>query len=360
MIITYTPRFYNPTKIFRVMYETQERKLAFNAKSLEEWAKWREELRRKLVELLGGFPEEKTPLSPETLEQKEYPLWIREKVIYQSTPYSTVLAWILIPKRGRPPFPAVIAIHGHGYGKDSIVGIKEDGTERSQPEGYQKDFALELAKRGFLVVAPEQACFGERREKEDSGKGPGANSCHLGTVWAFMMGKTMVGIRVWDIMRTIDYLETRPDVDPGRIGCMGISGGGTTTLFTTALDDRIRVAVVSGYLNTFKDSLLSVRHCICNFIPGILKYAEMYDVAALIAPKPLLAEAGTKDPIFPIRATLKAYQYLKKVYSLLGVPERLDIDVFEGGHEISGRKAYDWLSKWLSIKDPDELLKPKA
>jgi hypothetical protein len=95
---------------------------------------------------------------------------------------------------------------------------------------------------------------------------------------------------------------------------MGISGGGTCTLFSTALERRIRAAMVSGYLNTFRDSVFSLSHCIDNYIPGVLQWAEMYDIAGLIAPRPLFAESGERDDIFPIAASRASFARVKKIY----------------------------------------------
>ncbi|MDA3847766.1 MAG: hypothetical protein PF505_14705, partial [Vallitaleaceae bacterium] len=152
---------------------------------------------------------------------------------------------------------------------------------------------------------------------------------------------------VYDIIRTIDYLEGRADVDHERIGCMGISGGGLVCAFASVLDARIKVSVVSGYANTFKDSIMGMAHCIDNFVPGLLEVAEMPDIIGLIAPRPLLIEAGKQDPIFPVKASLKAYSQVRKIYGVLGQENRLDMDLFEGDHQISGRKAYDWFDRWL-------------
>ena len=116
----------------------------------------------------------------------------------------------------------------------------------------------------------------------------------------------MIGWRVWDVMRTIDYIATRAELDRSRVGCMGISGGGTVTVFAAALEPRIRAAMVSGYLNTFRDSVGSLAHCIDNYVPGILNWAEMHDVAGLIAPRPLFVESGEKDNIFPIKPASRA------------------------------------------------------
>jgi len=162
-----------------------------------------------------------------------------------------------------------------------------------------------------------------------------------------MHGKTMAGARVYDIMRAIDYLSARGDVDAEKIGCMGISGGGLVCAFSSAVDERIKAAVVSGYTCTFKESVMSIRHCIDNYIPGILNAAEMPDIIGLIAPRPLLVESGTEDRWFPVAGTRAAFSRLEKIYGLLGVRDRLEKDIFEGPHEISGKLAYDWLEKWL-------------
>ena len=120
------------------------------------------------------------------------------------------------------------------------------------------------------------------------------------------------------------------------------------TLYTSALDERIRSAVVSGYFNTFEDSILAMEHCDCNYIPGIRKYAEMSDVAAMIAPRPLLIESGTEDQIFPIEATRTALGKLKKAYEVLGAADKLDIYIGNGGHRFYGNKAFDWMDRWLA------------
>lgn len=158
----------------------------------------------------------------------------------------------------------------------------------------------------------------------------------------------MAGYRVFETLRCVDYLLTREDVDAERIGCMGISGGGLVCSFAAAIDDRISAAVVSGFTNTFQASILSMHHCVDNYVPGLSLVAEMPDLLSLIAPKPLLIEAGTRDPIFPVHATQEAYEKLQSIYHLLGAVENLELDLFEGEHEISGKLAYDWFRRVLT------------
>jgi len=128
---------------------------------------------------------------------------------------------------------------------------------------------------------------------------------------ALLFGQTMIGWRVWDVMRTIDWIETRKELDAKRVGCMGISGGGTCTTFSAALEPRIKVAMISGYLNIFRDCILSLSHCIDNYVPGILNWAEMYDVAGPIAPRPMFAESGSKDRIFPIAGSREGFDRVR-------------------------------------------------
>ncbi len=312
------------------------------------WEAWRKGLKERIVERLGGFPADRTTLAVEASEATQHDGYSRQFVRFESSPDVVVPAWVLVPDRLQQPRAAVVAIHGHGYGVDDIVGINADGTDRAEPVGYHKDFAIALCRRGFVVIAPEVLGFGRRREENDKQQGPGHSSCHDAALWGLMLGQPLLGRRVWDIMRTLDYLQTRPEVDPRRIGVMGISGGGTVTLFTAALEDRLQAAVISGYLCTFKESILSIDHCLCNYVPGLLEDAEMYDVAALLAPRPLLIEAGTRDEIFPLPAVEYSYSQVQKVYAALGVPDRIDKDVFEGEHQISGAKACDFLWHWLT------------
>ncbi|WP_434564675.1 alpha/beta hydrolase family protein [Thermoanaerobacterium thermosaccharolyticum] len=337
---------FRPLYSLEKLYNSSIRSMGFEIDDPSDFTQWKEELKKKLIEILGGFPE-LIPLEPQVLEHKEFNNYIREKVVFKSAPYIDVPAYVLIPKNINKRVPGVVALHGHGYGKNDVVGLWEDGEERSVPDGYEGNFGLEIVNRGMVVIVPDQIGFGERREIEDIQNGYDTNSCRKLAFWAQLLGKTVMGMRVWDVMRSIDYLTNLPMVDNERIGCIGISSGGATTLFASAIDERIKVVVISAYLNTFKDSILSIRHCECNYIPGILKYAEMYDIACMIAPKPLLIESGIRDHIFPIETANIAYEHVKKAYNLLKAEDKLDRDIFEGRHRLSGTKAYDWLKRWL-------------
>jgi dienelactone hydrolase len=157
----------------------------------------------------------------------------------------------------------------------------------------------------------------------------------------------VVGLRVHDAKCLVDYLETREECDSGRLGAMGISGGGMHTFFSTCLDDRIKACVVSGYFCPWRNSIFAMHHCACNFIPGLAQFGEIYDLAALIAPRPMLIEAGTRDPIFPIDAVKQAVTKTRSIYEIFNVPQNLETDYFEGRHQISGKRAYKFLREKL-------------
>jgi hypothetical protein len=148
-------------------------------------------------------------------------------------------------------------------------------------------------------------------------------------------------------MRAIDYLATRPEIDMCRVATLGASGGGTTSLFTAALDDRVRVGVVSAYFNTFRDSIVSISHCPDNYVPGLVRDMEMSDVAGLVAPRCLFVESGRLDRIFPIEGSQRAVVHARQIYATLDASERMGYEVHEGGHEFHGTGAFDFLRRWM-------------
>jgi hypothetical protein len=271
-------------------------------------------------------------------------------MVFESRPGLSVFGYLLKPKNVSVPPPVAICIPGHGRGVDDIVGVNEKGGERIKKVGYQFDFAIQAVEHGMAAFAIEPMAFGCRRGEEAKKRGLAQRSCQPVAGAALLYGETMIGWRVFDVMRSIDYLETREDIDAKRIGCAGISGGGTITLFGAAMEERIKAVLISGYLCTFFDSILSVAHCIDNYVPGILQWAEMSDVAGLIAPRPLMAESGDTDNIFPVEATRKAFGEVKRVYETLGAGDRIHHQIFAGPHEFNGREGLPLLARHLGVK----------
>jgi len=323
-------------------------RLTFQAQTRNQAEQWQRALRSKLSELIGHFPDARGPLHAQTLEVREFPKYKREKFVFESRPGVGVLGYLITPSNARPPLPTVICIPGHGRGVNDIVGIDEHGNDRTGNPGYQRDFALQVAERGLAAVAIEPMAFGCRRDPLTRKKGPTAYACQPVAGSALLYGETMIGWRVFDVIRTIDWIETRTELNAKRVGCMGISGGGTCTLFAAALEPRIRAAMVSGYLNTFRSSIMSMSHCIDNYVPGILQWAEMYDVAGLIAPRPLFSEGGDRDPIFPVEAARESFSRVKDMYQVFGAPDAVQQEIFPGVHEFHGARGLPFLAAALT------------
>jgi dienelactone hydrolase len=342
-------RRFDPVAYTRELYASAPRQLRFRARNRREAEAWQKTLRSKLTELVGGFPRARTPLGAITLETRAFPGYVREKIVFDSQPGVSVLAYLLLPEKVRRPAAVMICVPGHGRGVDDIVGIDEQGGERTDKAGYQHDFAIQVAEAGMAALAIEPMGFGCRRDAINARVGLSRKACDPVAGGALLVGQTMIGWRVWDVMRTIDYIATRSELDAGRMGCMGISGGGTVTVFATALDPRIRAALVSGYLNTFRDSIGSLAHCSDNYVPGILNWAEMHDLAGLIAPRPLFVESGERDNIFPIRASVESFNEVRQIYEIFGAADRVEHEVFPDEHAFWGKRGIPFLARHLNV-----------
>jgi len=333
------------------LYHPELAPYRFDAMEIVAADSWQHRTRAALIDTLGFQGLSAVPTETETIEVVDKGDYIREKILIRTSLTSLMPAYLLLPKGPERPLPLVIAFHGHGYGVKDIVGLWEDGSERDTPDGYHKDFGVALCRRGFAVAAPEISCFGERQSDYsylDRASGQGVpDTCTHTAMLAFHLGGSTVGLRVYDGKRLIDYLETRSDVDAHRLGAMGISGGGMHTFFSTCVDERIKACVVSGYYSTFRDSILAMQHCACNFVPYLHRFGEMYDLVGLVAPRPILIEAGSRDPIFPIEAVKRSVTRAREVYRVFGAEDAIETDYFEGRHQISGMRAYDFLMERL-------------
>ncbi len=341
-----------PANALWALYQPEKAPLRFTAHTPEEARAWQVSTRQALSETIGFQDLPRVPLEPQILEIVDKGDYVREKVLLHTTPWTVMPVYILRPKGAQGPLPAVVAFHGHGYGVKDIVGLWEDGEERDAPDGYHKDFGVALCRRGFLVAAPEISCFGERLNDysylntEFGQEVP--FTCHHTATLAFHLGGSAVGLRALDGMRLVDYLETLPNVDIQRLGAMGISGGGMHTFFSTCIDTRIRACVISGYFCPYRYSIFGMHHCTCNFVPGLHRFGEIYDMVGMIAPRPMLVEAGSRDPIFPIAAVKEAVARARDVYGVFGATDKVETDFFEGRHRINGSRAYDFLWEQLS------------
>ncbi len=295
-----------------------------------------------------------TPVLLESIARDGYRQERVELEVLAGVRFST---YVLVPDGLVGPTATALAVHGHGYGSRQIAGMLADGMPDPESTDLYGHFAVQLARRGLVVVAPDVVGFGERMTERDDRYDPTTgSSCYRLSTNLIMNGLTLTGLRIAELLGVLDYVVGRDDVDPDRVGIIGHSGGGLWSMITMALNQRIRAGVLSGFPNTFATSFLAVHHCACNFLPGVLPIAEQPDLLALLAPRPLFLESGADDPIFPAAGFLTAVDEVSAVYARLGAADQLDSDLVPGvAHAVTGRRSFGWLVDQLTQArtDPD-------
>lgn len=331
----------------------------------EEWRAHRESLKRILTEFLGTPPAQKPTLAPKILEETELDTYTRRKLIYQTEPGEFVSAYLLVPKNIKGRVPVILCPHQTTTpltsGKKDPVGLNGDPTFHS---------ALHLVKRGYVTFTWDALCFGERHDPARGHYGDAIPFYRKHPNWS------LLGKMVWDMSRGIDYLETLDFVDASRIGSVGHSHGGITTLFGMALEDRLKVGASSCGFDTFRIDGNTWRwsHATA-LIPRLGFYVaspyinmdqyrampdsevintpfDLHQMLALVAPRPIFLSTSDQDFVFP-NAGWSARQSLARiepVYQLLGARDRISSYFFSGGHNFppeASSHADEWFDRWL-------------
>jgi dienelactone hydrolase len=324
---------------------------AFDGKTRHDYLEWRRRFLRHYRRSLGPWPA-KVPLRLATVERVRRPDHVRERVLFDSCRGVTVPAYVLTPTKGSGRLPALVACHGHGAGKDDVVGVTREKGNKARVATVNRlsyEYGLEAVRRGYVVIAPDWCPFGERLPPAWWNR-PGRDPCNITDLAWQYFGRPLLTQSIWDGMRAVDVLLRHPRVDPRRLGVIGLSQGGTMTTHLLINDPRLRVGVVSGYVSTVRGDALGERGkgntCGAQHVPGLLRYGDIPDMLGLAAPKPLLCEMGKKETCFHYPDMAKAYAHLARIYAAAGASERLGKDVHPNDHRWSGRKAWDWLRRW--------------
>src|SRR5215472_10655969 len=162
---------FDPVLFSHRLYASAPLRLTFRAQTRKQAEGWQKKLHAKLVELLGPFPVSSKSLNSQTLEVREFPGYRREKFVFESSPGLNVLGYLLTPSNAKPPYPTVVCVPGHGRGVDDIIGVDDQGRDRTNKDGYQHDFAIQAVEQGLAAVAIEPIAFGCRRDPKTRKKG---------------------------------------------------------------------------------------------------------------------------------------------------------------------------------------------
>jgi dienelactone hydrolase len=282
----------------------------------KDFESWKKTVKSKFLELIGydKIKENDCPLNIQIEEEIDKGQYKQIRFIIESEKEEFVPCYLLIPNTGKEKYPVAITLQGHSTGFHNSIGVKKyPQDEDYHPRGQ---FALQAVKNGYIALAIEQRGMGERRPNER--KQTSAHMCEYTAHIALLLGRTILGERMWDVSKAIDALSNFSQCDLDKIFITGNSGGGTMSYYAACFDERIKLSVPSCAFCTYKDSILNWYHCSCNFIPHAYEWFEMQDLSCLIAPRKLVIIAGKEDEIFPIYGVKTGYKVVEKIYSKAG------------------------------------------
>ncbi len=341
-------------------------------------ADWKPAARAKLLDLLHYAPPPCDPAA-ETTARVDCGDYIREHVVFSTTPDVRVPAYVLVPKGLSKPAPAIVALHDHGgfylWGKEKLVAIDGEhpifGEFRRQYYGGRA-IAVDLVRRGYIVAVIDMFYWGDRRmllddDPADWRERPATmpeerirafntrasqNEQLVGRT-LYSAGITWPGVMFWDDVRTVDYLVSRPDVDRTRIGCVGLSVGAVRSAHLAALDDRIKAAVVTCWMTSFPAQLKShVRNTIghTKVVPGLQRHLDYPDVASIAMPTALLVMSGTQDRLFDLDGVKASLAKLEACYAKAGLADRCRTRLYDSPHQFNAEmqaEAWAWLERFV-------------
>lgn len=292
-----------------------------------------------------GAPPDMSELEPEVLESENLTNYRREKIRYQCHPNDWGYAYLLIPTNTHESqMPVIYAHHRHNrdwtLGKSEVVGLKGDPEEA---------FGAELVERGYLVFAPDAIAFEERRPDDEAG----AENNFKELANRLLRGETLLKKVIWDVSRGIDYLLTRDEIDPQRIGFLGHGYGAKMAMWSMAFDERISVGAAHGGISSMHQ-VLRLGHTIqYEFsVPRLLQVADYDRIISLAAPRPFLLSAATHDP--DSTDAREVYEKAMRIYARMGVAERITLYHYQHGNiddpwftRQARHRIYEWLDNWL-------------
>ena len=312
-------------------------------KTLDDWNARRAEFRQQLFEMLGLDPlPERTLLKPVVTGRVEHELFAVEKLHFQSRPGLYVTGNLYIPKSPKGKAPTILYVCGHGR-------VKKGGISYGNKTYYQHHGGW-FARNGYVCLIIDTLQLGEI-------EGIHHGTYRHGMWWWNARGYTSAGVEAWNCIRALDYLQTRDEVDPKRIGVTGRSGGGAYSWWIAALDDRIKAAVPVAGITTLKNHVVDgcvEGHCDCMYMVNTYRW-DYAQVAALIAPRPLLISNTDKDRIFPLDGVVDVYTKVRRIYELHGKLNHIGLQITEGPHKDTQElrvHAFHWFNKFLKGEDP--------
>ncbi len=306
----------------------------------QDFRTWQRTFRRKLESLRGNIPDRVKP-EMEILQTTELSDHIRLLIHFPVTQFSELIAYLLIPKNIKKgeKRAGIIALHGHhSRGIETICGVRKTDYP---------PYALQAARSGYIVLAP--AWWGWPGRDGHLDRIGNRDKCNVIQMAASMYGINVLDLHIQDGQAAVDVLCSRADVDAKKIGCIGNSYGGRTSMWLTIFDDRIKACVPSGCMNIFRERSLKLSSCAIQYLPGLLQYGDVPELFSLIAPRPMQLQAGEGDNLITASDRDQIKQVVKKAYRLLGAEKNFEYVLHSRGHTFAWDLTVPFFKRHLKI-----------
>ncbi len=335
-------QFVDGNLVYDVLQDRITPALSYNEKN--NYKSWEKQVKEKFNELfkMDKFEKNACPLdvtitdTTEVAATDETPAYTRYHILYNSEYGATVPAYLLVPKADGK-YPLAITLHGHSAkGYHYAAGMVQSEDPEVMEYAAKADFAVQAVEQGYAALAIEQRGMSDRYAESTP---EGASMCEFAANQELILGRTILGGRVWDISKGIDALGTEvlksaaAKIDMKDITVTGNSGGGTASFYAACYDERITTCAPSCGFAPYEDSIMNTYHCSCNFVPGVYEWFDMQDLACLIAPRRLVVITGAVDTIFPFKGVKTACDTVAKIYEKEGKKDYFNYEMTTKGHE---------------------------
>ncbi len=350
----------SPQRMFEQLALEHRPTYQFTARTEEEFHAWHTEALPAVLTTLGDFPR-RVPLNPRLLAEWEHDEIITQRWIIDVQEYLSAICLVSRPRdlSNGERLPAILCWHGHGeFGKDPVMGIDASPELREEIRRYNYDYGRRMAQCGFVTFAIDWIGAGERNDSRKPNwrnQDGGRDWCNLYYLHATMLGMTSLSINLTHGMAATDFACTLPFVDPRRLGVMGLSGGGTMSLWSALCDTRFKAVEIICYSDLWASfGMRDANYCGMQVAPGLFKLVDLPDLQGLLAPRPLLVDIAVHDACFIVDTAMACFAQVQQIYETAGASDRLELDLFPGEHGWGGHRSGAFFRTYLahSAGDP--------
>ncbi len=348
-------RNFSPSKMFTEYAKFFKPAYTFTGKDKQYFEDWKTNALPEVLDTLGEFPPG-TDLNPTLKAEWEHDGLIKQRWFIDVAESISAVLLINRPKNLdiNKKTPAILCCHGHGqFGKEPVMGDDSSDLLRTDIKRMNYNYGHQMAKAGFVTYAIDWIGFGERNDSQkpnSKNNDYGRDWCNLYYLNATMLGMTSLSINVAHGKAATDFICSLDYVDSDNLGVMGLSGGGTMTLWMSLCDERFKATEIICYSNLWEHfSFRDYNVCGMQVAPKLYKLVDLPELQGLLVPRPLLIDIGAYDSCFKVDSAMACYNKLEKIYRAAGISENLELDLFSAGHSWGGNKSVQFFNKHLNL-----------